>query len=101
MKRVAVFLNKDRIEVSSKYSTHIIIFEVMGNSIKGMDNEFLTKKDINYISLWLLNENIEEIYVEDMDEHISQYLGGIGIVAKTHEEMRSNTLFGTLLAKTI
>lgn len=99
MKKVAIFLNKDRIEISSKYSIHIIIFEVIGNAIKSMDNEFLAKKDINYISLWLLNENIEEIYVEDMDEHIAQYLEDIGIVAKTHEEMRNNTLFGTLLAK--
>lgn len=93
MKKIAIFLSKDRLDIFTRYTVHIIIFDIINNDIKDINNEFLTKKDINYISLWLLKSDVQEIYVEDLDEQAQRYFDNIGIVVKTHEDIKSESLF--------
>jgi len=93
MKKIAIFLNKDKLDIFTRYTIHIIIFNVINESIRDINNEFLAKKDINYISLWLLRANIEEIYVQDVDQQAMQYFGSIGISVKKHDDMKINPLF--------
>ncbi len=70
-----------------------LTFDVSGRKVCFFRQEYLYSKNINYISLWLLNRQIPEVYVREADDKTRLYFKRIGITIKSYEELENKEFF--------
>lgn len=95
--RVAVFLDNEKMNTPETAIICAVIFEIIGDLIIKIDEEFLIKKDINYLSLWLISENIKIIFLDHADNRVISYFEGIGVKIKTLCDLKSNAFYMPIL----
>lgn len=95
--KAAVFLNSEKMNSLDKDIIHAVIFTITDGIITGIENEFITTKNINYLSLWLLSKRIEEVYARNMDEQAHSFLTKVGVTIKTFDDMKDNPLLKTFM----
>lgn len=76
---------------------HILLFEIRDKQIMGMKDEYLYNKDVNYLSLWILKQNVKIIYVQETDEETKMYYKKFDIEIRTYEELQKDPLFKSFI----
>lgn len=92
--RIAMFLKYeiakgiyagDRIEA--------FVFDISRGKILSFQRECLSVGNINYISLWLLDKGIQEVYVRQADSKSKIYFSRMGVSLKSYDELENKELF--------
>lgn len=91
--KVAIFVRDDKMKRLNINAMHVLIFNLENDKIIGMEDDYLYKKDPNYISLWLITRKIRIIYVQDIDNASRNYFKSIGIAVKTLEDISNDHIF--------
>lgn len=92
--KIAMLLKYEKEEgVFDDNILYVISFEVIDMKILSVDQEYLYNKNINYISLWLLERKINEIYTSHVDKKTKDYFTKIGILLKSYEELENKQLY--------
>jgi len=90
--KVAMFIRNTDMEAMRVEALNVMVFDIDNNTIKGMENDCLYNKSIDYISLWLINKKIDTIYIEESDEEITSYFNKLNISVKTHNDLEQEPL---------
>jgi len=85
--RVAMFIRDNDMEAIRVEALNVMVFDIENNTIKGMENDCLYNKGVDYISLWLINKKIDTIYIEESDEDTIRYFDKLNITVKTHKDL--------------
>jgi len=96
--KVALFLNDEKIAEKDTDVILIIILHLTNNAIIEIEKEIIIKKDINYLSLWLLTKHIQEVFVMDIDPMVKKLFERLGVVVRKHEEIEKNSLLRQFLS---
>lgn len=98
MKKIAMLLRYEKLDsVFDENCVHAMIFELSDDIMIKVENEYLSKKDINYLSLWLIRKGIKEVYVCDTDDRTRDYFKRVGILIKKYDELENKELFDKYL----
>jgi len=98
MKKIAMLLKFEKPDgVFDENYMHAMIFELSDDKIIKVENEYLNKKNANYLSLWLINNEIKEAYVDDVDSKTRDYFKRIGVLIKKYDELKNKERFSKYL----
>jgi len=95
--KVAMFVRDEKMRALNTEAMQAIIFHIDNDLITGVEHEHLFCRNLNYISLWLINKQINEIYIREADDKIRDYFKKMDIIVKTHEDISDNPLFKAFL----
>jgi len=96
--KVAMLIGSERMKTLSKDFLRAYIFDVENDMVMGVESEYLSKKDINYISLWLLSRRIKIVYVDEIEEKHTQYMDKLNIEVRTFKALKDNTILKAFLS---
>lgn len=94
--KVAMLLKNNRKD-SLKDALFTLLITIENDRIKGVIDEYLPNKGVNYLSLWLMNQQVKVVYVKETDEKTKDYYKKLGIEIKTYEEMQEHPLFKSFI----
>ena len=89
---IALFMHDEKIDGSDTGIMPILILRTSERAVVEVGKEIIVKKDINYLSLWLLTKQIKEIYVQDIDPVIKSLFEKLGITVRRHGDVVKNPL---------
>lgn len=90
--KIALFLASETMNTLDKGFVQTVIFKIRDGLIVGVEKEFLSVKNINVLTLWLISKEIEELYVEEVEEQVKAYFERISIKIKTFKEMKDHPI---------
>jgi len=90
--RVAMFIRNNNMKAIRIDAFNVLVLDIEDNTIKGMENDCLYNKNINYISLWLINKEVSIIYVEDADDDLIKYFKRLDITVKKHKDLERDPI---------
>lgn len=90
--KVAIFMNEEKMDQLRIEMMYALIIDIRKNIVYKKEEVCFHEKNINYISLWLLNKEITLIYIRDTNKEIYSYFSKIGIEVKTHLEIPDNSV---------
>ena len=96
--KIALFLIDEKIGSDNPEVMPIIVLHVQGQLVAEVEKEIIVKKDINYLSLWLLTKKIKEIYVQDIDPIIKLLFEKLGVVVCRHEDIEKKPVLKRFLS---
>lgn len=96
--KIALFLIDEKIGSDNPEVMPIIVLHVQGQLVAEVEKEIIVKKDINYLSLWLLTNKIKEIYVQDIDPIIKLLFEKLGVVVCRHEDIEKKPVLKRFLS---
>lgn len=92
--RIAMFLKYETDKgIYAGERIEAFVFDVFRGKIFSFKRECLPVRDINYISLWLLDKGIREVYVRQADSVTRIYFSRIGVSLKSYDELENKELF--------
>lgn len=91
--KIAMMLNSDKFSILDKDIIHAFILDIEDGFVVSIDDEFLTKKNVNYISLWIISKQIKELYLQSVDDATRSYFERLGVAVKTYEDIKNNPMF--------
>ncbi len=94
--KVAMLLKNNRKD-SLKDALYTLLITIENDRIQGVNDEYLPNKEINYLSLWLMSQQVKVVYVQETDEETKDYYKKLGIEIKTYEEMQEHPLFKSFI----
>lgn len=95
--KTALFLSNDKLDETDIDMMPIVILHIEGKSVKEVEKDLIVKKDINFLSLWLITNKISEVYVMDIAPTIKNLFERLGVKVKRHDEMPNNALLRSIL----
>lgn len=90
--KVALFMKEEKIDEASADTIPIIVLHMNSQSITDVEKDFIVRKDINYLALWLLTKRIREIYVMDIDPLVKKLFEKLGVTVKKYHDIEKNSL---------
>lgn len=96
--KVAMLINSERLKTLSKDFLRAYIFEVENDMVTGVESEYISQKDVNHISLWLLSRRIEIVYVDQIEEKYAIYAQKLNIQVRTFKDLKNNTILKAFLS---
>lgn len=90
--RVALFVRNNNMKAIKINAFNVLVLDIEDNTIIGMENDCLYNKNINYVSLWLINKEVSTIYIEESNEEIIKFFEKIDITVKTHKDLEKEPL---------
>lgn len=91
--KVALFIDDDKMRTCNIDAMNILTFTVEDGNIAGMEQDILYNKDITYLSVWLLDRDVNEIYIQNSNNELKAYFKLMGIEVKTHDDLKDHPLF--------
>lgn len=88
--KIALFLTDDRINNHDVDMIPIMILYTDKKSVVGVDRDFVIKKDVNYLALWLLANKIEELYVMYIDPLTKKLFEKLGVTVHIRNEIKKD-----------
>jgi len=85
--KAALFLTDDRIENHELGMIPVMILRIHKESVVEIEKDVIVKKDVNYLSLWLLAKKIDEIYVMGIDPLIKKMFENLGVKIRIFDEI--------------
>lgn len=95
--KMALFITDDKVSEADIGFLSVLILDMKDSCIERVRKEVLKKKNINYLSLWLLAQQVKEVYVMDIAPSVRKMFENIGIVVKSHDDLRKNPALYKLL----
>jgi len=95
--RIAMFIKNNEMKPMNVDAVNVLLFEIINNTIKGMESNCFYNKNINHISLWLINKEVNIIYLEDADSDLISYFKRLDIIVKKHEDIKDNPILKLFL----
>ncbi len=96
--KVALFLTDEKIESHDMETIPVMILSVNNEVINDVEKDIIVKKDINYLSLWMLTKKIEEIYVMDIDSLIKKLFENLGVKVRIFEDVKGKHYLKSFLS---
>lgn len=90
--KVALFMKEEKIDEACTDTIPIIVLHMDNKSITDVEKDFIVRKDINYLALWLLTKHIREIYVMDIDPLVKKLFEKLGVTVKKYKDIEKNSL---------
>lgn len=88
--KIALFLEDEKLKAINVDAMSVLIVNMSNDKIVNVKNDSLYSRDLNYISLWLLKEKINVIYILNADENMRSYFKRIDVEVKTFEDLKEN-----------
>ena len=90
--KIALFINRERINGTDADTIPIIILYIDNHSVVEIDKDFIVKKDVNYMALWLLVNKIKELYVIEIDPVVKKIFEKLGVTVRNYKDIEKNPL---------
>jgi hypothetical protein len=95
--KVAMFIKDEKLDRIKADTVRALVFDIDGNKIVGIEEDCLYKKNLDFLSVWLLNKQINIVYIQDTNNSIDSYFQKLDIEVKTHEDLKNDPLFYAFL----
>lgn len=95
--KMALFITGDKVGEDDIGFLSVLILDIKGSCIASVKKDVLKGKSINYLSLWLLTQQIKEVYVMDIAPAVKKMFENIGVVVRSHDDLQKNPLLKSLL----
>ena len=96
MKVALHFNNNGLCPVADKIS-NIIILCYEKDKLVCVENRNIKNENINNLSMYLINNEVEEFYVSSFDRKMERFFEHIGISLKNEDDFKKNKLFKSFL----
>lgn len=90
--KIALFINSEKINGTDADTIPIIILHIDNHSVVEVNKDFVVRKDINYMALWLLVNKIRELYVTDIDPIVKKIFEKLGVTVRNYQDIEKNPL---------
>lgn len=95
--RIAMFLKDENLKRINVESIRVLIFTMSADLATGMEEHKLYNKNLNYISVWLLDKKVDTIFVREADEDVIEFFRKMDISVKTSEDIENNQFLKAFL----
>ncbi|MDU1906461.1 MAG: hypothetical protein E6772_16950 [Dysgonomonas sp.] len=95
--RIAMFLKDENMRTLNAESMRVLIFSTKDDAVTGMEEHRLYNKNPNYLSVWLLNKQIDIIYIREADENVVNFFRKMDISVKSYEDLKDNQFLRSFL----
>ncbi len=95
--KVAMFIKDEKLDRINADAVRVLVFDIEGNKIVGIEEDCLYKKNLNFLSVWLLNKRINVVYIQETNDGVDNYFKKLDIEVKTHEDLKNDPLFYAFL----
>lgn len=95
--KIAIFLGSEKMNTLDKNFVQAVIFKISDGIIVGVDKDFHVLKNINSLALWLISNEINELYVEKVEEPVKVFLENIDIKVKDLKDIKDNPILKAFL----
>lgn len=96
---IAVFLDNMNYKHLDKNMKRVFLFFVRDEIITEIGENFITVLDIHYLLLWLINNKVKFIYIDNIDENTKSIIERCDIIVKELKDIKENPLLKALLLK--
>ncbi|MBB4037028.1 hypothetical protein GGR21_002942 [Dysgonomonas hofstadii] len=96
--KIALILKEEKIEDPTADTIPVIVLHTDNKSVIDVEKDFILRKDINYLALWVLTKNIKEIYLMNADTMVKKLFEKLGVTVRKYEEMKKNPLLKEFMA---
>lgn len=93
--RIAIFLRNEKLVEESVVQAYA--FSVEDRTITSIGSELLYVRNIDYLMIWLLGNNIDIVYMNNADEELRERLQKTGVKVKPLGEIKDNPLLNLFL----
>jgi len=93
--RIAIFLRNEKLPEESIVQAYA--FSVEDHTITSIGSELLYVKNVNYLIVWLIGNNIDVLYMNNSEEQIHESIQKIGVKIKPLSEIKNNPLLNLFL----
>lgn len=94
--RIALVLKQNE-EKIGEHISQIVVFDVESDKVIGVENATVESDDVGILSKWALTEQVEEIYIPEVDDQVKPIFRMNGITMKAYDELGDNKLFQTFI----
>jgi len=93
--RIAIFLRNEKLPEESVVQAYA--FSVEDRTITSIGSELLYVRNIDYLIVWLIGNNIDVVYMNNVEEELKEGLNKIGVLLKPLNEIKDNPLLNLFL----
>ncbi|NDV84499.1 hypothetical protein [Bacteroides sp. 51] len=93
--RIAIFLRNEKLPGESIVQAYA--FSVEDHTITSIGSELLYVKNVDYLTVWLIGNNIDVLYMNNSDESLCEGIQKIGVKVKPLSEIKNNPLLNLFL----
>lgn len=90
--KIALFIKDEKIDGAYADTIPIIVLHIDNKSIREVEKDFIVRKDVNYLALWLITKRIKEVYVVDIDPMVKRLFEKLGVAVKNYKDIERNPL---------
>lgn len=90
--KIAIFLGSEKMNTLDKNFVQAVIFKINDGVIVGVEKDFHVLKNINSLALWLISNEINELYVDKVEEPVKAFFEKIDIKLKNLREIKDNPI---------
>lgn len=96
--KIVIFLNHNEIGcIVNQKDLHAVIFTIEDEKVTSIEDEYFLNNNLNYLSLWCLSRNIDEIYTKEIDTTNRMIFLKWNIKIKTLNELGDDYLYKTFI----
>lgn len=85
--KVALFVKDDRTTTPDLRAVKVLVFSMENEIVTGMEECYLFSLNVNYVSLWMLNKQINVVYIPEEQPAATVYFRKINVLVKTYDEI--------------
>lgn len=93
--RIAIFLRNEKLPEESIVQAYA--FSVEDHTITSIGSELLYVRNVDYLIVWLIGNNIDVLYMNNSDEQLHESIQKIGVKIKPLSEIKNNPLLNLFL----
>jgi len=97
--KIAVLLFTMEIPGSNGSVRRALLFETNREVIRAVGEDYLSTHNVDYVVLWLISKNVQEVFADELPDRLHDLLGKIGIRIRSLDDIKKNPLLDALLVK--
>lgn len=97
--KIAIFLTDENFELIDHAVRQLYAFKIENEVITSIGYRTLSVNNVHYILLWLINKEIDTVYMDHADPVLNVYLEKLKITVKPLAAIKDNPLLELFLHK--
>lgn len=90
--KIALFLRDEKMKAFNMKAVRVLVCNMMNDSIADLEENSIPSLNINYVSLWMLNKEINVIYIPEEQPDATEFFKKIDISVKTYDDIQTNSV---------
>jgi len=95
--KIAMFLKDENMKKINVASMRVLVFTADNGFVTGMEEHKMYNNNLNFVSIWLIDKQVDTIYLQAASEEIVIFFRRMNITVKTYEDANENQFLKSFL----